>query len=97
MRLSEILADMLARADRDEDLINRIMRVKDILLASAAITDEVFYGENPASNVGSRSRMVLTVYDLIEEDPSSVKELNMAMLDGAMILDEDDENGTIQT
>lgn len=90
---NSIIAEMFSRADRDEALIQRIMKVKDILYVSASIADYVFGdGENKLEHL-SRNSLTLRIYDLINEDESE-DDFTMEEIEGFIGTEDDDEEGS---
>lgn len=85
---SEVIGEMLGRSDADTELINTIMKTKDLLMVSAAIVDEVFSGENKFKAM-ERNRMALTVYDIIKEEDAGQAELNNLLVNDSVLYVED--------
>lgn len=93
---------MFSRSDKDEELIKTIMKVKDMLAVSAAISQELFDWEYTHS-AHDKNTMVLTIFDLIkEEDEQAIDGMTLKDL-GLDDSEEDDndngeeEKGEVQT
>lgn len=93
---------MFSRSDKDEELIKTIMKVKDMLAVSAAISQELFDWEYTQS-AHDKNTMVLTIFDLIkEEDEQAIDGMTLKDL-GLDDSEEDDndngeeEKGEVQT